>query len=455
MLFIFSHAQHPVPNSAAVVALDNFTRLTILTSTLVRLEVSPNGVFDDRATLAVVNRASPVPPFSVVRGANGSSTTVNTTALSLSFLSSSVPAGACSGVLVGTDAEHSMRSPTWPRGIANSSISTCCSACEADPSCIAWVLEDIGLCLPLSAVNGTRATPNRTFGLWVAPRVSIAFTGPDGPATWSLSRTAADPLNLNGTYLSLDASERGLSGPMAAIAEYATRMRPGLLSRAGYAVLDDVGNARTEPTVTAPLDFWLSAAPRTDSIDFYFQSHGTLDFRGALREWSLFLGSPALLPKQTLGVMWSLYFAFNESNFIESVLQGYANYSIPLSTIILDDDWHEKPIDKTCSTWGNYDVNVTDWPGFSDFVTSLHAHGNLTGEPLRLSLNLHPDSGVDHCNARYTEFARAMGADASHNATIPCDLGSEPFASALASVYSMQRHLMLSMCGGQTSWAVV
>ena len=47
--------------------LSGHARFTILTPQLVRMEWAEDGVFEDRATLGVVNRRLPVPPFRVSR----------------------------------------------------------------------------------------------------------------------------------------------------------------------------------------------------------------------------------------------------------------------------------------------------------------------------------------------------------------------------------------------------
>ena len=56
----------PVANaSAVVITADGKVRFTVLTPSLIRCEWSPSGVFEDRPSLAVVNRNLPVPSFSV------------------------------------------------------------------------------------------------------------------------------------------------------------------------------------------------------------------------------------------------------------------------------------------------------------------------------------------------------------------------------------------------------
>ncbi len=57
----------PQADPAAIVAGEHY-RITVLTSRLFRLEYSPSGHFEDRATQTVVNRRLPVPSFEVLEG---------------------------------------------------------------------------------------------------------------------------------------------------------------------------------------------------------------------------------------------------------------------------------------------------------------------------------------------------------------------------------------------------
>lgn len=59
---------NPVANPKAVIVYGN-ARFTVLTPRLIRLEWSEDGAFEDRATLAIVNRDLPVPDFKVQKNA--------------------------------------------------------------------------------------------------------------------------------------------------------------------------------------------------------------------------------------------------------------------------------------------------------------------------------------------------------------------------------------------------
>ena len=72
----------PQAQPAAVVICGN-ARFTVLTPRLIRMEWAADGVFEDRATLAVVNRNLDVPKFRTIRTKNG--VTINTSALTLQY----------------------------------------------------------------------------------------------------------------------------------------------------------------------------------------------------------------------------------------------------------------------------------------------------------------------------------------------------------------------------------
>lgn len=57
-------AGEPKAAPEAVVTVGN-ARFTVLTPQMIRMEWSENGIFEDRASLAIINRKLPVPEFKV------------------------------------------------------------------------------------------------------------------------------------------------------------------------------------------------------------------------------------------------------------------------------------------------------------------------------------------------------------------------------------------------------
>ena len=72
----------PTPDPAAVVTSGN-ARFTVLTDRLIRMEWAEDGVFEDRATLGVVNRRLEVPAYKVSR--RGSKLTIKTSSVTLVY----------------------------------------------------------------------------------------------------------------------------------------------------------------------------------------------------------------------------------------------------------------------------------------------------------------------------------------------------------------------------------
>ena len=69
---------NPAAADEAVVVEAN-ARFTVLTDRLIRMEWAEDGFFEDRASLAIVNRNLPVPSFKVIR--NGENLTIKTNAV--------------------------------------------------------------------------------------------------------------------------------------------------------------------------------------------------------------------------------------------------------------------------------------------------------------------------------------------------------------------------------------
>ena len=82
LVFFQAEAQNPVAAPEAQVVAGN-ARFTVLTDRLIRMEWSPEGFFEDHATLAIVNRNLPVPSFSAKPQGDG--VVIRTKALTLRY----------------------------------------------------------------------------------------------------------------------------------------------------------------------------------------------------------------------------------------------------------------------------------------------------------------------------------------------------------------------------------
>ena len=78
----FAQKNDPVASPEAVVRFEN-ARFTVLTDRLIRMEWAEDGVFEDRASLAIVNRNLPVPKFTI--NEKGGVLTIRTDKLTLTY----------------------------------------------------------------------------------------------------------------------------------------------------------------------------------------------------------------------------------------------------------------------------------------------------------------------------------------------------------------------------------
>jgi alpha-glucosidase (family GH31 glycosyl hydrolase) len=276
--------------------------------------------------------------------------------------------------------------------------------------------------------------------------LSVEIDG--GSLTWTPSLPFVP---LNGTYQALDYEGDSVS---ESLAQYWAAMQPGLVSRAGWSALDDTYTTR----FGAGNNNWTWwQAPGIVQRDVYLLLYPEMDLAGALAEWTLVSGSPALPPRRAFGIWWSLYHRYSANDFASEVLQGYADNELPLDTVVLDMDWHKEPLSLDCKSWGNYDWDLSLFPDPAAFVSSLHSGNNPLNRSLFLSLNLHPDTGVDNCNDRYPAIAKAMGVPWPK--VVACNFDNQTFAESVFGVYLNALPLRAvnlwwtdyGGCGGQVS----
>ncbi len=214
-----------------------------------------------------------------------------------------------------------------------------------------------------------------------------------------------DHANLRGTARTLD----GADGEIP--------LEPGLMSRAGWSVVDD------SQSLVFNEAGWLEQRPpaRTaDYRDLYFFGHGH-DYIGCLQDFTRVAGRVPLPPRFVLGNWWSRYWAYRQEELRDLMLE-FRERQIPLAVCIIDMDWHITETGNASSGWTGYTWNRELWPDPEGFITWLHEQG------LRTALNLHPADGVWPHEAQYAAMARWMGQDPAQQEPVHFDLADPHFA---------------------------
>lgn len=194
-----------------------------------------------------------------------------------------------------------------------------------------------------------------------------------------------------------------------------TPLSKGLISRSGWAVLDD------SKSLVFNEDSWL-AERDPNAIDWYFLGYGH-DYKSCLQDYCKVSGQMPLIPRWILGNWWSRYWAYTQEELTQLV-KDFEAYDIPLSVCIVDMDWHITETGNDSSGWTGYTWNRELFPEPKEFLDFLHSKG------LRTALNLHPAEGVHPHEEQYPAMAERLGIDPQSSKPIPFNITDPEFANA-------------------------
>jgi len=286
----------------------------------------------------------------------------------------------------------------------------------ADGQALTITTESLKLSFKPSADNGFTAE-NLLISLSVDGQQTVWHPG------------MADPENLKGTTRTLD----GALGDKTA----QEGIEPGLVSRSGWAVVDD----STRPLFDSS-DFrflhgekspwpWAIERPAGKRQDLYFFGYGH-DYRKALGDYVRVAGRIPLPPRFAFGAWWSRFWAYSDQEVLD-IVHGFQENNTPLDVFVIDMDWHLNQGELKAAGRVDQSNGLLGWTGYTwdkelfpdppAFLDKLHKQG------LKTSLNLHPASGVQPWEDAYLEMARAMGVDPATKKYIPFDITDKKYAT--------------------------
>ncbi len=233
-----------------------------------------------------------------------------------------------------------------------------------------------------------------------------------------------DTGNLQGTTRTLDGAlgAKDLKEPIG----------KGIVSRDGWVVVDDSGplfdSANFNPhNATALTQPWVLSRPAGQRQDLYFFGYGH-DYKQALGDYVKVAGRIPLPPRYAFGTWWSRYWAYSDQE-LRDLVTGFQQNNVPLDVFVIDMDWHKTfgrtfPRDASGNGkgWSGYTWDNALFPDPKDFLTELHNNG------LKLTLNLHPASGVQPWEDAYPQFAKNMGIDPATQRYVPFNITDRKYA---------------------------
>ena len=207
------------------------------------------------------------------------------------------------------------------------------------------------------------------------------------------------------------------------------KLENGILSRSGWALVNDSFTDLVEGGTGDFDDGWISAKGRNEnSADLFLFGCG-LEFEACLTEFVQVSGRISVPTAKGLGIWWSRHWGdpFDGQPFgpmtaeavMHDVVEGYINRSIPLDIVVLDMEWHTQTAWPKCETflgikgWGGYSWNRTLFPDPDRFIDSLKSL------QIDVALNYHADGWIDACQTSYKSMAGALGVDPSSHKHLP------------------------------------
>lgn len=196
-------------------------------------------------------------------------------------------------------------------------------------------------------------------------------------------------------------------------------MEPGLLARDGWTLIDDSNNYLFDGN---PDWEWVKKRKNDKGAqDWYFMGYGD-NYRQALNDFTVLAGDIPMLPRYAFGYWWSRWWAYSEHEFKELV-KNFEKYRLPIDVLVIDMDWHYT--DEAHGGWTGWTWNEGLFPDHERFLNWLRDRN------LKVTLNLHPASGVKKFEASYPEIARANGVDPKTEKDIPWVSSDKTFVKSV------------------------
>ena len=333
-------------------------RFTCLSPTLVRVEFSPEGKFDDRRSVMAYPKQQPQAFTSVTRvEEDGSWDVLSTSAIEIRTSRNTT---ACDRISLELRWSDGRLRQLWRPD-------------DRDYHNLGGTLRSLdrysGKSCALDGVHmASMESPDVTGTAWPAwmycevdPVLAPLHPAPPeklNQPDW-LSTTSIGNDNVNGLFLEHTYNWY----------KECRKFCPGVLSRSGYFFLNDSATAVLDED-----DFPVERL-KPGYQDWYFFAYGS-DYEQALKDFHR-LSGPAALPRhKSIGIIFSRWPAFTETEVAELgdtfKAQGY-----PLSTLVMDMEWHKEG-------WGHWEFNPELIPDPKRFFALCKSYG------LDVTFNDHP-----------------------------------------------------------------
>lgn len=215
----------------------------------------------------------------------------------------------------------------------------------------------------------------------------ITVTSPSGNMPRIEGLNAPDTQNLGGVVGALDNCDgtKCYSEQNDITSQWRERPLPtnGILSRRGYTVLKHTKDALNQYRQGEAFD------------ELYVMCYGK-DYRKAFSDFYSIAGKSAMLPKWSLGLIYSRWKDYTEQDY-KTIISQFREHQIPVDAVILDMCWH-------VDHWYGYKYDTKNFPdmrGFQNWAESEH---------LKVGFN-HHSGCIYKDDPKVKEFCKRAGLD--------------------------------------------
>ena len=187
----------------------------------------------------------------------------------------------------------------------------------------------------------------------------------------------------------------------------------GLYSSEGFASIDD----SKSNFIGEDGSIIFNDKKRIDTYVFLYNK----DFGNCLQSYFMLTGMPPLIPRYALGIWWNKtdYYNFDD---VKSLLVNFNKHKIPLSILLLGDNWHLKDKNNLRRFSSGFTFNRELFPKPNEFVKYLHDRG------VKIGLNIDPSDGIYPHEPHYDDVAKELGI--SEKQTIPFNVFDKSLVAA-------------------------
>lgn len=137
---------------------------------------------------------------------------------------------------------------------------------------------------------------------------------------------------------------------------------------------------------------------RVDMYVFFYKK----DFGFCLRDYFQLTGKPPMIPRYALGVWWYRNIPYS-TNKINDLISDFHHHKIPLSVLLLGEDWHIRNVGELKNLVTGFSFNKEHYSNPSELIKNIH------DKDIFLGLKIDPSQGIMNHEEHYLDFLKTAG----------------------------------------------